>query len=140
MRYHTSIMVITLLRSYPKLEDGKRKLDNAGNPIIVFVYRVNGTKEELKEYERIQTDSGVNTIKDEHGYLWFTTNPVGVKGRLCISPNDKLYADTTALDLASAMSKRYPGALGVALAREIINEGFVASDTPAEEEKPIDNL
>jgi len=117
-------MIIDLLRSYPKLEDGHIKLDRNHEPIIVFVYAVKGTPKELDEYESIQKAEGVKTIVDEDGtYLWFTTRPVGVKGKLVISPKGKIFADTTALDLANAMIRQH-GALGRILAPDILAEGF----------------
>lgn len=132
-------MFIKLLRSYPKLSDGHQKLDAKGNPVIVFVYRVTGSKEELAEYERIQNE-GEHTCKDDGGYLWFTTRPVGLKGRLCISQNDKIYADTTAMDLAGSLIKQYPGQLGSMLAKEVLAEGHVAEIATEPVEQPDDKL
>lgn len=142
-------MIIKLKRSYPKLnEDGTRKLDKSGQAIIVFVYSVIGTDDELKEYEEIQTLAGVKTIKDSSGYLWFTTQPVGVKGRLKVSVNaekgtKKLYADTTAIDLANSLVKQY-GQLGMAMAKDILDKGFVADEQSAElpekEDKSVESL
>ncbi len=115
-------MNILLLNSYPKLEDGHVKLDRQGVPITVFRYQVTGTATELAEYERVQKlNPKIKTIKDEDGqYLWFTTRPVGRTGKLMISANDKIYADTTQLDLASAMIKQY-GLLGQMLAKDALN-------------------
>lgn len=124
-------MFIKLLRSYPKLEDGKQKMDSKGDPIIVFVYKVTGTKSDLEKYEQIQS-VGDHTCKDDKtgDYLWFTTRPVGLKGVLMISTNDKIYADSTATDLAGAMLKQYPGKLGEMLAKEILGTGHVLESEP----------
>lgn len=133
-------MKITLLRSYPKLEDGRIKLDHNHEPIIVFVYAVTGTPKELAEYESIQKADGVNTIVDEDGtYLWFTTRPVGAVGKLAISPKGKIFADTTALDLANAMIRQH-GALGQILAKDILAQGFDTKHTKVADPKetPLD--
>lgn len=127
-------MNIHLLRSYPKLEKGHRKLDSKGIPITVFVYQVTGTKAELEAYEKAQLASEVKTIKDDDGqYLFFTTRPTGEKGTLLISPNGKVFVDTTAIDLAVAMERQY-GSVGRAIARDIAGRGF----TPVDRDEPID--
>jgi hypothetical protein len=142
---HQTIMVITLINSYPKLnEEGKRKLDSKGEPITVFKYRVKGKPEDLEKYEEIMT-AGKHTCKDSIGLLWFTTQPVGEKGKLCISTNGKIYADTTANDLASSLIKQYPGQLGLMLAKDVLLKGFVSTEeTEQPQEQPsgkgIDDL
>ncbi len=120
-------MHLKLMRSYPKLEDGKQKLDSKGQPIIVFAYRVTGTKAELSEFEAIQK-KGDHNCKDENGYYYCTTRPVGLKGTLSISTNGKLFTDTTNLDLAAAMIKNY-GAVGHIMAKDLIANGL-DSDEP----------
>lgn len=132
-------MVISLKRSYPKLENGVRKLDSKGNPIIVFVYQVTGTDEELKRYEQIQLKNEVKTIKDDSGYLYFTTNPVGMKGVLKVSTNNKLFVDTTAIDLANAVAKNY-GAVGRMIAKDILEKGVVTDETVADEVPDLDKI
>jgi hypothetical protein len=138
-------MVIRLKRSYPSLHKdgenkGQRKFDKNHQPITVFVYQVTGTDEELKKYEEIQIKAGVKTVKDQSGYLWFTTVPVGVTGKLNISTNGKIFADTTAMDLASQMIKQY-GELGRIMAKDIMDKGFIPDDEPIEMKEPdLDDL
>jgi len=133
-------MNIVLKRSYPKLDKGVRKTDSQGNPITVFVYTVTGTKAELARYAEIMS-AEEHTYKDDDGsYLWFTTNPVGVKGKLCISTNGKVFADTTAIDLASALIKQY-GQVGRDMARDILKQGFTAeADEPVDKDAKDANL
>lgn len=135
-------MELTLLRSYPAKDkvSGKIKLGTGGKPLKMFVYKVSGTKAELAKYAEIRKTEG-HTHLDEDGvtYLYFTMFPCGVKGVLGISPNDKVFVDTTAMDLAQAMIDQHPGALGLALAKDILKEGFV-SDSPAESELSEDDL
>ena len=114
-------MKIQLSHSYPKLVDGKLKLDQSGDPIICFFYRVTGTKEELAQYEELRTADGHN-CKDTNGYYYVSTNPVGTYAELRISTNGKIYVDTTNLDLAKALVKKH-GAVGQMMARDILNHG-----------------
>lgn len=119
-------MFLTLKRSYPKLnEDKTRKLDSRGKGITVFVYEVTGKKEELTKYGEIM-EAEKHTWKDEDGtVLWFTVRPIGMSGKLCISTNNKIYADTTAMDLANSMIEQY-GHVGQILAKDILKNGFVS--------------
>ncbi len=133
-------MKIKLDHSYPKLENGQRKLDIKGDPITVFVYRiVKYTKEELDRYLKIQEANEVKTVKDEKGYIWFTPNPVGVEGELKISTNDKIYPDTTNLDLANAMIKNH-GRAGLAMAQSILNTPIESVEETAADPSKIDAL
>jgi len=124
-------MKYSLITSYPATHKegdnkGKVKLDKAGNKVIVFKYRVTGTKDELEEYERIQKENGVDTIKDDLGkHLWFTVYPPATReGQLMISTNGKIYADTTNTDLAKAMIQQH-GLFGQMMAKEIMKDSGV---------------
>lgn len=115
------MLKIKLKRSYPKLENGERKLDSKGLAIIVFVYVVTGAKDLLDRYRKIQESNDVNTIVDEvtGETLYFTTNPCGLTGKLGISINDKIFVDTTSMDLANALIKNH-GYAGQLMARDIV--------------------
>ena len=113
-------MRIKLSHSYPKLtEDKKLKLDQSGDPIICFFYRVTGTKEELEQYEEVRSAEGHN-CKDSDGFYYVTTTPVGTSADLRISTNGKVYVDTTVLDLCKILVKKH-GAVGQMMARDLMN-------------------
>lgn len=144
-------MFITFSHSYPKLVDGKKKLDDNGNPIIVFVYKVSGKKSECQQYLDIQMEqSGMeeSSFHNEKGeLLYYTVNPIPTTtGVLRISPKGKIFVETGTIDLANAMLKQYPGRLGEILAKQIlsqanvktVSEPEVAETTSIETE--VDNL
>lgn len=135
-------MKITYDHSYPKTnEDGTRKLDKYNQPIIVFVYRITQySKEEIERYEAIQKANGAKTVKDEKGYLYFTVNGCGNEGELKISTNDKIFVDTSIIDMANSMIKNH-GRAGLAVA-----QAMLLGDKPKQVEaglgnpEPIDTL
>lgn len=107
-------MLIKLISSRPKLnDDGTAKLTKNGKRIIVFKYSVHGTKEDLAKYKEIQ---GEHYREDDEGTpLYFNTRAYGRTATLSISVNDKLYVDTTNLDLAVSLIESY-GRLGELMA------------------------
>lgn len=116
-------MIINYVRSYPKLtESGHKKLDSKGEPITVFVYAVTGDADEIARYGKIMSEAG-HTWKEGDTVLWFTTNPVGEEGTLCISPKGKVYPDTSLIDMCNALIKKY-GEVGRDMARELRQKGL----------------
>ncbi len=112
-------MFIKLINSFPKLnDDGTAKMKPNGQPTIVFKYSVHGTKEELAKYAEIQ---GENHRKDDTTGvpLYFTTRPAGVTAQLQISSNDKVFVDTTNIDLARALITQY-GEVGMLMAKDLL--------------------
>lgn len=128
------MLKIKLIRSYPKLEDGQRKLDKDGNAIIVFVYKVTGSKDLIERYKSIQEANDVKTVVDEQtgDVLYFTTNPCGVTGRLGMSVNDKIFVDTTSMDLANSLIKNH-GYAGQLMAKDILKTDLNVEVTDPEQ-------
>lgn len=134
-------MIIKYISSYPKLVDGKIKLDKNGIPITVFKYRVTGDPSELSQYDKIQSSKELKTIKDDKGYLWFSPLYVGETATLSISVNDKIYADTSLIDAAKSLIQQH-GRLGEILAADLLKNGFSKSreDNHVSHEKEHDSV
>jgi len=131
-------MNLSYRRSYPKLTpDGKLKLDKKGKSITVYVYGVTGKPEDIAKYGAIM-DAGAHNWKDPDGtVVHFTTRPAGINCQLMISINDKLYIDTSAIDMANALIEQY-GEVGKIMAAEILKNGFTPPSAVAVE-VPVDN-
>jgi hypothetical protein len=99
----------------------KRTLVNGESKLItVFTYNVNGTEEELKEYEEAQGE--YYQIDDKTGKpLFFTTNYTGNSIDLIISPNGKVVADTSEFDKLKALVDSY----GEATTRLMMQKGLI---------------
>ena len=99
-------MKIKFLRTYYKKATNKD----------VFVYVVEGTKEEVAKYEAAQ---GENLVIDDkiNKPLWFTTTSVGPEGKLIVTDENKVYADMSEIKLQASFIKSLGGNLGEELAK-----------------------
>lgn len=123
-------MLVKLLGSFPKLNEDKTvKLNKHGKKIIVFKYSVHGTKEELERYKQIQGDK--HRLMDDGTPMWFTTICIGETGQIGISTNDKIYPDTTKLDMAQSMIENF-GHAGMIMAQQTLG---VSSPTVTQQAK-----
>jgi len=98
-------MKITFLRNYRK--------SGTGNP--VFVYTVSGTEKEIGEYSQAQGEQ-LRLDEETQKPLWFSTRYVQDNGKLIITRNGKIVADTSEFDKAASLAQQYGGNLGQALA------------------------
>ena len=99
-------MNIKLVRSY------RSKNGNA-----TFVYAVSGTETQLEAYAEAQGE--YLRVDDETGEpLWFTTRCIGPAGKLIITTNGNVVADTSAFDQAASLAEQYGGNFGQALANQ----------------------
>jgi hypothetical protein len=99
-------MNITFSRNYVKKETGND----------VFVYIVNGTPEEMESFKTAQ-GSNYRVDAKTGDILWFNSRYVGEAGKLIITSNNKVVADTSAFAKAKSLSAQYGGNFGQELAR-----------------------
>lgn len=99
-------MNITFSRNYVKKETGND----------VFVYIVNGTPEEMESFKTAQ-GSNYRVDAKTGDILWFNSRYVGETGKLIITSNNKVVADTSAFAKAKSLSAQYGGNFGQELAR-----------------------
>lgn len=99
-------MNITYLRSYRSKK---------GTP--TFVYNVEGTKDELKQYKDSQ---GTYYREDSESKkpLFFTARYVGEKGTLLITSNGNCVPDMSEFDKQASLAAQYGGNLGEQLAQQ----------------------
>lgn len=132
MHYH-NYMKITYKRSY-------KKLNRKSEPIVVFVYEVSGTDEQLERYKEL---SGEHYRESEDKKpVYFSTRYLGETGKILITTNDKIVADTSEFDKAVSIVSQYGGNLGNALAGAFAAKlmGTPVSTEPATTDEPIDEL
>lgn len=99
-------MNITFSRNYVKKETGND----------VFVYIVTGSPEEMESFKSAQ-GSNYRVDQKTGEILWFNTRYVGETGKLLITSNNKVVADTSAFAKAKSLSAQYGGNFGQELAR-----------------------
>lgn len=99
-------MNITFSRNYVKKETGND----------VFVYIVTGTPEEMESFKAAQ-GSNYRVDQKTGDILWFNSRYVGETGKLLITSNNKVVADTSAFAKAKSLSAQYGGNFGQELAR-----------------------
>lgn len=100
-------MNITFSRNYVKKETGND----------VFVYVVTGTPEEMESFKTAQGPSNYRVDAKTGDVLWFNSRYVGETGKLIITSNNKVVADTSAFAKAKSLSAQYGGNFGQELAR-----------------------
>lgn len=101
-------MKIKFLRNYPK--NGK----------VQFVYTVEGSAAELEAYKKAQGEwyrEGAVGTPEAGKALWFTQKYVGDTGKLVVTKENKIYADTSEFAKAESLAKQYGGNLGQELAK-----------------------
>lgn len=99
-------MKANYLRQYRKPETGN----------IVFVYTVNGTKEELNAYKDAQGSNYVED-KDTGTPLFFSINYVGNSAGVIITDGGKAILDTSRLDQLTSLANQSKGAIATEIAR-----------------------
>jgi len=99
-------MNITFSRNYVKKDTGND----------VFVYVVTGTPEQLEAFKSAQ-GSNYRVDQKTGEILWFNSRYVGETGKLIITSNNKVVADTSAFAKAKSLSAQYGGNFGQELAR-----------------------
>lgn len=100
-------MNITFSRNYVKKETGNN----------VFVYTVTGTPEEMESFKTAQGPKNYRVDPKTGDVLWFNSRYVGETGKLLITSNNKVVADTAAFAKAQSLSAQYGGNFGQELAR-----------------------
>ena len=111
-------MKIKFLKQYRKKETGR----------LVFVYSVSGTAAQIKAYKEAM---GERLVEDNGVCLWFTTRFIGNSGSLIMTSENKVIADTSALDQAQSLVDQFPGALGQEIARQFVGNLLGGSNASA---------
>jgi len=119
-------MKATFLRNYRKQESGN----------LVFVYKVTGSKEDMKSYETAQGE--YHTVDKKDGVLYFSPQFVGPEVELIVTSKGKVVADMSKFDMAQSLAEQYKGTeLGTEIAKQAVAMllGDMAT-TKAVEEQP----
>lgn len=100
------------------------------NRKLVYRYAVKGTDAALERYREAQ---GEYLREDDTTgeLLWFTTNFVGKRGKLIVTADDKIYADTSELEQQASLVAQLGGNLGAAVAAEIARQMVSGGTAPA---------
>ena len=129
--------------SYKRMNDRTRKMEDR------FRYVVTGTKDELQKYEEIKGEyPRTNEAGDP---LFFSQNFVGQSCELKFTlEGDKVYPDTSELDIAKNLISQNDGALATEMAKlvasHLLSGATARPSTPApvateaKSDSAIDNL
>lgn len=100
------------------------------NRKLVYRYAVKGTEAAMARYREAQ---GEYLREDDTTgeLLWFTTNFVGKRGKLVVTADDKIYADTSELEQQASLVAQLGGNLGAAVAAEIARQMVSGGTAPA---------
>lgn len=100
------------------------------NRKLVYRYAVKGTDAALERYREAQ---GEYLREDDTTgeLLWFTTSFVGKRGKLVVTADDKIYADTSELEQQASLVAQLGGNLGAAVAAEIARQMVSGGAAPA---------
>ena len=101
------------------------------NKTKTFVYSVDGSKENLEAFAEAQGEY-LRTDEVTGKYLYFTTRPFGMMGKLLITSNGNIVPDTTELDMAQSMTEAYGGNFG-----QSIGQMFLTSIMAKQGQVPI---
>ena len=86
----------------------KKRITQNGQPVLlnVFRYNVNGTEEELKQFEEAQGDN-YRTNDDTNEPLFFTTNYVSDNVNLIITDKGNVVVDDSDITKIQSMVQQY---------------------------------
>ena len=99
----------------------------------VFMYELEGTKEELAQYkEDREKDGNKFTLSDNGKPLYFTTKAFGQTGRIKRTINGHWLADTTNLLIAKSMAEQFGSSseFSKALSDGLIKEALANAPKP----------
>ena len=90
------------------LKSSYKKAGNNGTAQTIFVYRVNGTQDELDQYKEIREDEGYYTEDEDGTALYFTNRYYGDTIQLTVTANDNIVVDTTLFDKVQSLAENNP--------------------------------
>lgn len=91
-----------------KLKNSYKKAGNNGTAQTIFVYRVNGTTEELEKYQELREAEGYYTEDEDGTPLYFTNRYYGDNINLMVTTNDNIVVDTTIFDKVQSLADNNP--------------------------------
>lgn len=91
-----------------KLKNSYKKAGNNGTAQTIFVYRVNGTTEELEQYQELREAEGYYTEDEDGTPLYFTNRYYGDNIQLTVTTNDNIVVDTTLFDKVQSLAENNP--------------------------------
>lgn len=91
-----------------KLKNSYKKAGNNGTAQTIFVYRVNGTTEEMEQYQELREAEGYYTEDEDGTPLYFTNRYYGDNIQLTVTTNDNIVVDTTLFDKVQSLAENNP--------------------------------
>ena len=88
-----------------KLKNSYKKAGNNGTAQTIFVYRVNGTQEEIEKYQELREAEGYYTEDEDGTPLYFTNRYYGDNINLMVTINDNIVVDTTLFDKVQSLAE-----------------------------------
>lgn len=111
-------------------------VSKAGN--TTFVYTVDGSKEELAQYQKAQgkfyREADGKGQEPAGTPLWFTTRYIGEAGKLVISNKGNVVADMSEFRKAQSLSEQFGGDFGQEIAKVSAQNLLGGKSTPDSEE------
>lgn len=90
------------------LKSSYKKAGINGTAQTIFVYRVNGTQDELDQYKEIRESEGYYTEDEDSTPLYFTNRYYGDTIQLTVTANDNIVVDTTLFDKVQSLAENNP--------------------------------
>ena len=124
-------MKIKFNGSYKRMNDRTRKMEDR------FRYVVTGTQEELQKYEEIKGE--YHRTNEDGEPLFFSQNFLGQTCELKFTlEGDKVYPDTSELDIAKNLISQNEGALATEMAKLVANHLLSSAvGRPASSSSPV---
>lgn len=124
-------MKIKFNGSYKRMNDRTRKMEDR------FRYVVTGTQEELQKYEEIKGE--YHRTNEDGEPLFFSQNFLGQTCELKFTlEGDKVYPDTSELDIAKNLISQNDGALATEMAKLVANHLLSSAvGRPASSSSPV---
>ena len=90
------------------LKSSYKKAGINGTAQTIFVYRVNGTENELNQYKELREEEGYYTEDEDGTPLYFTNRYYGDNINLMVTINDNIVVDTTLFDKVQSLADNNP--------------------------------
>lgn len=120
----------TFVRSYKKRDKNNQLVD-------VFVYAVNGSKEAIEEYAKVQGEY-LRTDEATGKHIWFSTRYVGDSAKLIITEKGNVVADMSEFAKAASLASQFGGNLGQELARNAAAQLMGGSTASTSVSQPVE--
>lgn len=91
-----------------KLKNSYKKAGSNGTVNTIFVYRINGTEDEVLKYQELREAEGYYTEDEDGTPLYFTNRYYGDNIQLMVTTNDNIVVDTTLFDKVQSLADNNP--------------------------------